>query len=51
MVCSGSEGFFVKMGSYDYLGLNALVNEDYKPDFSAKVMNNAKLLKIRFDQY
>lgn len=39
------------MGSYDYLGLNALVKEDYKPDFSAKVINITKLLKIRFDQY
>ncbi|CDW77164.1 ancient conserved domain protein 2 [Stylonychia lemnae] len=51
LVCSGSEGFFIKLSSYDYLGLKALQEQEYKPDFSAKVLNQAKLLKINQSQY
>ncbi|CDW87629.1 metal transporter cnnm2 [Stylonychia lemnae] len=51
LVCSGSEGFFIKLSSYDYLGLKALQEQVYKPDFSAKVLNQAKLLKINQSQY
>lgn len=45
-VCSGNEGFMINMTSFDFLGSDALVNDEYKPDFSAKVINNARLLKI-----
>ncbi|CDW71668.1 ancient conserved domain protein 2 [Stylonychia lemnae] len=51
LVCSGSEGFFIKLSSYDYLGLKALQENEYRPDFSAKVLNQAKLLKIKQSQY
>jgi hypothetical protein len=46
VVCSGQEGFYVKMGPYNYLGLDALENSDFIPDFSAKVINNARLLRM-----
>jgi CRP-like cAMP-binding protein len=51
MVCSGHEGFLIKMGPYNYLGLEALTQKDYRPDFSAKVINQARLLKIRREDY
>lgn len=56
MVCSGSEGFLVELGPFNFLGLDALTSaaltdEDnrpqYMPDFSAKVINKARLLKIK----
>lgn len=37
-VCSGNEGFHVEMGAFATLGTEALQNDNYKPDFSAKVL-------------
>lgn len=51
VVCSGHEGFLVQLGPFNFLGLDALLEKDYKPDFSAKVINNARLLKIRRKDY
>jgi hypothetical protein len=54
VVCSGKEGFMIKLGPFNYLGLDALITkkgEDYKPDFSAKVINKARLLKIKRSKY
>ena len=48
VVCSGNEGFMVKLGPFNYLGVEALTKDSgsYIPDYSAKVINNARLLKI-----
>lgn len=59
---SGSEGFMLELGPFNYLGLEALTltqgdTEEgsgeplYTPDFSAKVINKARLLKIRRQKY
>ena len=50
-VCSGNEGFMTNMGPFSFLGVDALLSEQYKPDFSAKVINQAKLLKITRHSY
>jgi hypothetical protein len=39
MVCSGQEAFLVELGAFNYLGADALLQSEYKPDFSAKVIN------------
>lgn len=44
MVCSGDEGFYVELGTFNYMGSECLMNDHYIPDFSAKVILNAKLL-------
>ena len=43
----------VKLGPFNYLGVEALTKEEgkYVPDYSAKVVNNARLLKITRKQY
>ena len=51
VVCSGQEGFMVELGPFNFLGVEALLQEDYKPDFSAKVINKARLLKITREEY
>ena len=45
-VCSGNEGFMITQSSFNYLGAEALTREDYKPDFSAKVIEKARILRI-----
>jgi CRP-like cAMP-binding protein len=54
VVCSGQEGFMIKLGPFNYVGLEALTtanNHVYQPDFSAKVINKARLLRIRRAAY
>ena len=53
IVCSGKEGFMVKLGPFNYLGIDALTKEEgtYVPDFSAKVVNKARVLRINRGQY
>jgi len=46
MVCSGNEGFLVEQTTFNYLGADSLINDQYNPDFSAKVIDKARLLKI-----
>lgn len=54
VVCSGQEGFMLELGPFNFLGVEALTSNDeagYLPDFSAKVINKARLLKITKRQY
>ena len=44
MICSGNEGFYVELGTFNFMGTECLLNDSYVPDFSAKVIGNAKLL-------
>ena len=40
----------IKLGPFNYLGVESLTSPDkdtYLPDFSAKVINKARLLRIR----
>ncbi len=39
MVCSGNEGFMITQTAFNTLGAEALTNDDYVPDFSAKVID------------
>ena len=41
----------ITQSSFNYLGQEALVRDDYRPDFSAKVMGQARILKITRQQY
>ena len=42
----------IKLGPFNYLGLEALTSpQEYMPDFSAKVINKARLLRIRRKDY
>lgn len=50
-VCSGNEGFMITQSAFNYLGAEALIRDDYRPDFSAKVIEQARLLKITRTQY
>ena len=50
-VTSGNEGFVITQSSFNYLGQDALVRDDYRPDFSAKVIGQARILKITRMQY
>ena len=51
MICSGNEGFLVEQGAFNYMGVDCLTNDNYVPDFSAKVIGKAKLLKITRQEY
>lgn len=50
IVC-GKEEFNLEIGSFSSLGSKALLEEEYKPDFSARVIGEAKLLKITRAKY
>lgn len=50
-VCSGNEGFMIMQSSFNYLGADSLIRDDYKPDFSAKVIDHARVLRITRSQY
>jgi len=51
VLCSGNDGFLVDMGPYYHIGADALTVENFKPDFSAKVVSQAKLLRVTRDDY
>ena len=51
MICSGNEGFFLEQGPFNYMGIDCLTNDNYIPDFSAKVLGKTKLLKITRSEY
>ncbi len=51
MVQSGEEKFLIELGPFNYLGMDALIKDTYKPDFSAQVNNYAKVLKIKRADY
>lgn len=48
---SGQEGFRSESGPFSYLGVTALKNVDFIPDFSAKVLMTAQVLRIKKKQY
>ena len=50
-IISGKDGFKVEIGSFSSIGAKALIDEDYKPDFSAKVLGEARLLCITRTMY
>mmetsp|Transcript_22338 Transcript_22338/g.34589 ORF Transcript_22338/g.34589 Transcript_22338/m.34589 type:complete len:110 (+) Transcript_22338:1662-1991(+) len=50
-VCSGKEGFLVELTQFKYMGVECMLNDDYVPDFSAKVMGKTRLLKITKENY
>ena len=51
MICTGNEGFMVEQGAFNYMGVDCLTNDNYVPDFSAKVIGKVKLLKITREDY
>lgn len=51
LVCSGKEGFFVEVSSFGFFGVDALLNDSYKPDFSAKAITRTRVLKINRIDY
>ena len=51
MVYSGHEGFMITQSSFNYLGDQALTRDDFKPDFSAKVVENSRILRITREKY
>lgn len=51
MICSGNEGFFLEQGAFNYMGIDCILNDNYVPDFSAKIIGKAKLLKISREDY
>ena len=50
-VCSGNEGFMITLSSFNYLGVEALMRDNYKPDFSAKVIQQARVLRVSRQRY
>ena len=50
-ICSGNEGFMLDQGPFNYMGVECLTNDNYIPDFSAKIIGKAKLLKISRADY
>ena len=50
-VCSGNEGFMITQSAFNYLGAESLSRDDYRPDFSAKVMESARILRITRTKY
>ena len=51
MICSGNEGFFLEQGPFNFMGTDCLLNDNYIPDFSAKVIGKTRLLKITREDY
>ncbi len=51
LVCSGQEGFFIELSSFNFLGMEALLNDRYQPDFAAKAIEKSRLLKIKRIDY
>lgn len=47
MVESGTEGFIVQLSTFSYFGLDALLNDTYIPDFTARVSKYARVLKVK----
>jgi len=50
-ICSGNEGFIMEKGPFNYIGMECLVDPDYVPDFSSKIMGKTKILRISRDDY
>jgi len=48
---SGESGFLVELSTFNYLGVEALTDAQYAPDFTAQVNKYAKVLKIKRIDY
>jgi hypothetical protein len=51
VVQSGDEKFLIELGPFNYIGMEALTNDTYLPDFSSQINNYAKVLKIKRADY
>ena len=50
-ICSGREGFMMEKGIFNYMGEQCITNDDYVPDFSAKVIGKTRLLRVSKADY
>ena len=50
-ICSGREGFMMEKGIFNFMGEQCITNEDYVPDFSAKVIGKTRLLRVSKQDY
>ena len=50
-ICSGKDQLLTDMKQFEWFGEKALSVEEYIPDFSAKVISHATLLKISKQDY
>ena len=50
-LCSGDEGLLMKLSAFDYIREGAITNPEFAPDYSAKVIVYAKVLKIKRKDY
>ena len=46
VVLSGEDGFIIPLSTFSFFGMDSLTNDNYLPDFSARVSGHAKLLRI-----
>ena len=51
LVCSGKEGFYLELSSFNVIGVDALTNDRYTPDFSAKAIEKTRLLRVKRGEY
>ena len=52
-IVSGSDNFHSELGNFGVLGSKAIINREkkYYPDFAAKVVGEARLLRITKELY
>lgn len=50
-ICSGREGFMMEKGIFNFMGEQCITNDDYVPDFSAKVIGKTRLLRVSKQDY
>ena len=50
-VTCGNESFMIVQSAFNYLSAEAMTRDDYVPDFSAKVIEQARILRIRRSDY
>ena len=50
-ISSGNEGFIAEKGPFEFLGVQCLESATYLPDFSCKILNNARLLRVSRQDY
>jgi hypothetical protein len=51
VVESGHDGFISHLSTFSHFGLDCLTNENYIPDFTAKVDKYARVLRINRVDY
>ena len=50
-ISSGQEGFLLDQSAFNFMGVECLTNDNYKPDFTAKCIGEVKLLRITREEY